>query len=294
MLDRHILSLVFPTCCVGCNEEINPRRGLAGEKRYIELASGKTLGGSQSKGGIQPTESSKHDSNQTYGLHDLFTVFDQHWCLNCWRKISLTGPYSCTQCGATGYQKSPLQNGCALCHNLDLRFEKAVAIGNYRGLLQELVVRMKNQHDEQLAVQLGNVLAYKIRECDFLDDLNLTIPVPTHWWRRVRRGFSAAEILSERIAAVCDLPHSNQVLRSVRKTGKQGTLSTAGRFKNVRGAFEVRPKTSVNGLSILLIDDVMTSGATASELARVLLRAGATKVYVGAVSYTHLTLPTKA
>ena len=72
----------------------------------------------------------------------------------------------------------------------DLRFEKAVAIGNYQGLLQELVIRMKNQHDEAIAIQLGTLLGYQLIERG-LNSFDSVIAVPTHWWRRLKRGFCA-------------------------------------------------------------------------------------------------------
>jgi ComF family protein len=143
---------------------------------------------------------------------------------------------------------------------------------------------MKNQHDEQLAVQLGQLLAHQINGCDFFDDLDLVIPVPTHWWRRLERGFHGAEVLAETVAANCRLPFSRNTVRCQRSTKKQGTLSTPGRFKNVRNAFRIQPKINVSGLTLLVVDDVMTSGATASELARLLIQAGAAKVYVGVIA----------
>jgi ComF family protein len=165
-----------------------------------------------------------------------------------------------------------------------LRFEQASSVGIYRGLLQDLVIRMKNQHDEPLAVQLGYLLALQASRSDFAEELDLVVPVPTHWWRRFERGFHAAEVLAETFAKTCQLPFSRRLARCVRSTKKQGTLSTPGRFSNVRGAFGIQPKTNVSGLTIFLVDDVMTSGATASELARLLIRAGAAKVYVGVIA----------
>ena len=83
---------------------------------------------------------------------------------------------------------------------------------------------------------------------------------------------------------MCDLAYSNRALKCQRRTKKQGMLSTAGRFRNVRNAFAVRASESVVGMSVLLIDDVMTSGATVSEAARILLNQGAREVYVGVVA----------
>ena len=255
-LDRNFVTLLFPAKCLGCEEELSP----------IARSD-------------QPTR-----TRESATEFDFLGTFDNHWCRDCWRQLCPEPTSICKKCGASLFHENPLQDGCSLCHDFDFRFAQAVVIANYQGLLQELVIRMKNQHDEQLAVQLGNILAFQILQSDFLDELNLTVPVPTHWFRRLRRGFSAAEVIAERIAKICNIPHSSQVVRCVRQTKKQGTLSTSGRFKNVRGAFEVCPHTNVRGLTILLIDDVITSGATTNELAQVLLRKGAAKVYVGVIA----------
>lgn len=179
---------------------------------------------------------------------------------------------------------NPLNDRCSLCRTLDLRFESSVSVGNYRGLLQELVIQMKNQHNEQLAVQLGRILGFHIFSAEFFEELDLVVPVPTHWWRRVKRGFHGTDILARVLANSCDLAYSNKVLKCKRRTKKQGMLSTAGRFRNVRNAFTVSSKESVLGKTILLIDDVMTSGATTSEAARIMLSRGAKKIYVGVVA----------
>lgn len=190
----------------------------------------------------------------------------------------------CKKCSAGLPPSNPWDDRCALCWNLDLRFSQAVSLGTYRGLLQELVIRMKNQHDEPLAMQLGYLLAQQIRESAISDAIDLVIPVATHWWRRLERGFHASEVLAETVSQANALPYSRQILRSLRKTKKQGMLSTAGRFTNVRGAFGVAKTANVRGLNLLVIDDVMTSGATSSEISRILIRAGAAKVYVGVIA----------
>lgn len=223
-------------------------------------------------------------SSPKTGQWDFLQDFDQHWCRDCWQQLNVDSPCRCQKCGATIPQDNPLINGCSLCQDYNLRFTQAVAIGNYGGLLQELVLQMKNQRDEQVAMQLGNILAYQVRESPFASELDLVVPVPTHWRRRVSRGFQAAELVAQSVAKICHLPISDQIVQCLRKTNKQGTLSTTGRFKNVQGAFGLRRKTSVTGLTVLVVDDVMTSGATSSELARILRQAGASRVYVGVIA----------
>ena len=190
----------------------------------------------------------------------------------------------CGKCGARLSQSSPYPDRCALCHGLDLRFDKAIAIGNYQGLLQELVIRMKNQRADAVAMQLGRLLGYQLI-ADGLVGFDRVIAVPTHWWRRLKRGFCAADLIADRVSELIEVSLSKQVVRAVRPTKKQGTLSTRGRFANVRGAFAINPREkNLQGSKVILIDDVMTSGATTSEVARILKRAGVAEVLVAVVA----------
>ncbi len=268
--NSNIVTLCFPPRCLGCGQEISPFQPV-----HDRAAS------------LRQNHPNVHfDPGQvlTPLRFDFDAAFAEHWCSDCWRQLTVGAPFQCRRCGASFYREIPLPGACSLCHGTELRFERAVSSGNYRGLLQDLVIRMKNQHDEQIAVQLGHLLAFELIGADFVDEINLVVPAPTHWWRRVRRGFQAAEVVSETIASGCDLPYAGQIMRCLRGTRKQGTLSTPARFKNVRGAFDVRPNVRVDGLNILLVDDVMTSGATASELARMLIARGAAKVYAGVIA----------
>lgn len=273
MLTSTLLTLCFPTSCLGCSEEISPYR-------EVSLP----LPGSNQR--FPADDSTEPDAAPTLpaAKFDFATAFDSHWCPTCWQQLNRQEQKCCRKCGAGLYQDSPFPNACALCADADLRFARAVAVGNYRGLLQSLVIRMKNQHDEQLAIHLGKRLAYELAGSNFLDKIDLIVPVPTHWWRRVRRGFQAAEVIADSVAAVVAIPSAGQIIRCIRGTQKQGTLSSAGRFNNVRGAFAVRSGADLADRTVLVIDDVMTSGATTSEVARMLISRGAAKVYVGVIA----------
>ena len=168
--------------------------------------------------------------------------------------------------------------------NAALRFDQAVCLGNYAGLLRELVVKLKNQRDDHLAVRLGRLLADKVASQPFFESVDLVVPVPTHWSRRLMRGFCAAEILAESVAERAGVRSARRLVRIVRRTEKQGKLSIAKRRKNMVGVFELAAKADVAGKVVLLVDDVMTSGATVSELAKCLKKAKAKAVYVAVVS----------
>jgi ComF family protein len=164
------------------------------------------------------------------------------------------------------------ENGiCPLCR-LGLRgFDAAYSFGAYDGVLRELIHLFKYGRIRTLAKPLGNHLALAIpREQRF----DLIVPMPLHWRRRWQRGFNQAELLAREIARRCSLPVVSSV-RRVRATPAQAGLSNSERRRNVSKAFAVRRKRLVEGRRVLLIDDVMTTGATASACARVLRDAGA-------------------
>lgn len=254
--------MIFPASCVGCDAELEQTKTDRAEAGHCTPF-----------------------ANQAISVSKLsFMQWQQdHWCDECWKKLFQRSELVCVKCGARLLQSSPYPDRCALCHGQDIRFDKAVALGNYQGLLQELVIRMKNQHDEAIAVQLGKLLGYQL-VAEGLVEFDRAIAVPTHWWRRLKRGFCAAELIGISLSKLLGLRFSTKMVRAIRPTKKQGTLSTQGRFSNVRGAFAVNSRTELTGQRLLLIDDVMTSGATTSEVARILKQKGAAEVHVAIVA----------
>lgn len=220
------------------------------------------------------------------GEFSFVEQFDRHWCQDCWRKLGLGSETQCARCGASirSNYGNPFDDGCKFCRDQNYHFENTVSLGSYGGLLQRLIIRMKNGHDDQLAIQLGQLLAYAIVQRPLCGVIDKVVPVPTHWQRRLKRGFCAAEILAETIGAICKLPTATHLVQATRSTRKQGTLSMAGRRDNVKNAFSHQKRFPVEGKHILIVDDVMTSGSTTSEVAKVLKKAGAAKVYVAVVA----------
>lgn len=127
----------------------------------------------------------------------------------------------------------------------------------------------------QIGEFLANNLASLVRSDPHLNAADMIVPVPLHWFKRLRRGYNQSELLALRVAEQSGIPVQN-ALRRVRSTRTQTRLSPERRARNVRGAFTcVMP---VAGRSVLLIDDVMTTGATVKECARVLKEAGCREV----------------
>ncbi len=211
---------------------------------------------------------------------------DRDGPLLCGRCRLVLGPKEwpgCQRCGAPR-DDNPL--GCLDCTHSQLRFDRAIPLGSYQGDLRQAVLRMKRSSQEPLSAAIGRLLA--IRREPFLRDVqpDLVVPVPMHWTRRLIRGVNSPEIVAEAIGRKMGIPVQRRALAYCRKIRPQKDLSPTERFKNVRGAFRVRRKINVEGLRILLVDDILTTGATCSEAARVLKKAGASMIAACVVART--------
>lgn len=187
--------------------------------------------------------------------------------------VPLAADYFCVSCRTPFLNPAPLdeEGRCALCRNGLRGFDAAYTFGAYEGTLRELVHLFKYSRIRTLTKPLGDHLASAIpRDVQF----DVVVPMPLHWLRRWRRGFNQSALLAKEIARRCGIPVMHAVSRT-RSTLPQTGLTNAARRANVRGAFAVWRRRRVEGLRILLVDDVMTTGATASACALALKRAGA-------------------
>ena len=162
---------------------------------------------------------------------------------------------------------------CDECRGVDFGFESARAPLRYEGVGEQLVHALKYRGYTRVVERLAAPLMLGV--IDRAERFVAVVPVPLHRSRLRRRGFNQAALLARGVAAGLNAPFSDK-LRAVRKTMDQVELSAAERRANVEGAFAVRDR--VRG-SILLVDDVFTTGATTSECARTLLAGGAREVH---------------
>jgi ComF family protein len=180
---------------------------------------------------------------------------------------------------------------CGLCRRIEPAFARASAYGSYESGLRELIHLLKYGGVRPASNVLGRMLAEAIAalEPSFPAQSIAVIPVPLHRTKLRQRGFNQAELIAR--AAVkgfnpARLRVSAAVLERKRDTASQIGLTTHQRRANLRGAFGVVRPEIVKGREVLVVDDVYTTGATVSECARVLRRAGATKVWVATVART--------
>lgn len=205
-------------------------------------------------------------------------------CNRCIYDLKGTGFPVCKKCAR------PLPKGiaddaddCPNCRGKRVRFDRTYAIGVYGGVLREAVLQMKQATGEPLTLAMGCLLGEHLSNKLAVAPTHV-VAVPTHWTRRLKRDVNCAEILLEAVAAKIGVRGSGRLLRCRRNTSKQGTLLPHERRANVRGAYRVSTGYVISGAKVLVIDDVMTTGATANEIAKILRRAGAASVEVAVVA----------
>lgn len=212
-------------------------------------------------------------------------------CRECLAAIESAREPQCVVCGDRLLAASLLRGDgrCTNCRDLEPEFERAVSFGEYAGDLRGLIHLLKYESVTPVAVPLGGMLAQAIEELlsGRRGSVNpLLIPVPLHSRRRRSRGFNQAERIAREAAKRLDPPLAvaSGILVRQRDTISQVGLSRQERIENVRDAFRVTGRGRIQGRTLIVVDDVMTTGTTLSECARVLKQAGADKVWAVTVA----------
>ncbi|MBN2579950.1 MAG: ComF family protein [Pirellulales bacterium] len=205
-------------------------------------------------------------------------------CARCIAQLAPEGWRSCPKCGGYVPLAPGSATGCPLCKTSLFHFDTAVALGGYHSQLRNVVFQMKKPRGELLALSLGRLLCRRNEQRLREFRPEAVVPVPMHWRRRFGRGVNGPEHLAAAISRTLGIPLHRRALRRVRNTPPQAGLSPRQRLKNVRGAFRVHRGKWLENRRILLIDDVLTTGATCSEAARILKKAGAGPVAVAVVA----------
>jgi ComF family protein len=201
-------------------------------------------------------------------------------CPACWSKLSFIAPPYCQRLGIP----FPFDGGPGLLSLEAIAdppaYGRARAAVRYDDIARKLVHAFKYGDRLDLAPMMARWMANAGRE--LLADADLIVPVPLHWRRQWARRFNQSALLAELIAKASDRVVAHAVLKRVKATPQQVGLDKSERAQNVQSAFRVPPecKAEVAGCKLVLIDDVLTSGATVDACARALLRAGAASVDV--------------
>jgi ComF family protein len=210
-------------------------------------------------------------------------------CEPCLAQIAPLDGLLCRVCGEklfSSYTDSSEGALCGMCRRAQPHFRRAVAYGAYEGALRD-VIHLFKYHGTKPAGKLLGKLLHQAASAMALPDSVIVVPVPLWSGKRHARGFNQAEAIARSFLSFqssSSIQLDTSVLVRTRETASQTGLTRHQRRANVRGAFAVVKPEKVKGRSILVVDDVMTTGTTAGECARVLRRAGAKEVFVATVA----------
>jgi ComF family protein len=199
-------------------------------------------------------------------------------CGKCWAAMTFFAPPWCAVCGLPF--PHPMGEGavCGACAAHPPSWNRARSVLRYDRHSRRLVLMLKHGDQTHLVGAFGRWMQRAGGEV--LAGADLLVPVPLHWTRLFRRRFNQAALLAQAIRAAGGPPVGADWLVRRRRTPSQGFMGPAARARNVRGAFALRRGRSVAGKRVVLVDDVLTTRATAEECARILRRAGAEHVGV--------------
>ncbi|MDP6491193.1 MAG: ComF family protein [Kiritimatiellia bacterium] len=207
----------------------------------------------------------------------------RHLCWDCSRDVSLIQFPFCSWCGDPVQGQVDATYVCAWCRRRPPAFDRARSAAHYEGALQHCVKAFKYGKATHLVRELGGMLSSCV-DVHFANEvIDAVTYVPLHSRRRRERTFNQSCLLAQHVAGRAGFEFSDAGLYRTRHTDTQALLNAAARRKNVEGAFAVRPNGWVSGRSLLLIDDIMTTGATVSAVAKALKQAGAHRVWVATV-----------
>ena len=221
-------------------------------------------------------DSSLHEEKNTY------------ICEDCMKEIRGTEARRCARCGfELGRGITSSGKGCPECKSTSLGFKKSFFVSDNKGPLRNLILQFKYHKHVCLMKPLGDLLIGLLPQ-DIIPEIDVVVPVPLHWKKKQERGFNQSELMAKEICRKLSLPISTNNLCRVKNTLSQTQLSRLQRQKNVNGAFKVNDPDLFIEKNVLLVDDVLTTGITASECSRNLKNAGANEVYLLALARSRL------
>lgn len=227
----------------------------------------------------------------THYLHDFLSLFFPELCAGCGTNLFKNEQVICTRCiyhlPLTNFHKDPVNK---LAKQLWGRFvfRQACSYVYFRkgGRVQNIMHQLKYNKRPEAGFRMGQLYAYALNASDEWQKPDLIIPVPLHPGKLKKRGYNQSESISEGLASVFHIPVLTDHLTRIENTETQTRKSRFVRYENLKSAFHCKDEVSLADKHILLVDDVMTTGATLEACAAVLLGVEGTVISIVTVAFT--------
>lgn len=199
-------------------------------------------------------------------------------CSECWKKIKWIGDPKCKVCGAPF--EIDIDAICLTCAKKKPYFDKAVSAFEYDDFSKGMILKFKHGDATRVCRQLA-AWTYRSAE-EAIKNADIIVPVPIRPFKRLKRKHNQSELLARELSELSGISYEPRILRKEKSTQQQEGLSRNARLKNVVGSFGINPEYSdlLRGKNVVLVDDVLTTGATVNECSKVLKKRGAEKVIV--------------
>ncbi len=207
-----------------------------------------------------------------------------HVCEDCHNSVAPHIAWSCRRCAAVVGPYARTDDGCRHCRGRTLRFKSVTCLGMYEGALKSAILHSKWAFSNVGIRALGGLLARERFDRLAAFKVDRILPIPQSWQSRALKHFNPAHVIASELAAVLKVPADGHVLRRRRNPRPQKRVPLLQRFDNQRDAFRIRDSHLLKGACVLLVDDVLTTGATCSEATRLLKQHGAAQVHVAVLA----------
>lgn len=216
----------------------------------------------------------------------LLDLISPRLCVVCHERLALSEEVLCSKCNLhlprTGFQLDPLENDMAKAFWGQIPVEKVAALFYFEPHAEtaNLVYDLKYHDQPDIGHVMGRMVAREFEKSGFFDHLDAIVPVPLSPKRQRQRGYNQSELIAGGISEVTGLPIYNKVVKRSTFSESQTRLGRWERNENVEGAFQLADADTIRGKHLLVVDDVVTTGATVTACARELLKAGGVKISI--------------
>lgn len=210
------------------------------------------------------------------------------FCCSCKTKLNINQDTICDNC----FSKIQKSTSARLQHEFERKFEDKKIIADFYAPfifekdkeLQHAIHSLKYEKKFRIGIFLGTILASAIKKEKPNWQFDTVIPIPLHRLKKAERGYNQSYYIAKGVENILDVNSSDRIVKRIKYTESQTKMNLNEREDNISNAFKVRKKNIAEGKNILLLDDVITTGATISECGKILLEAGANKIYAASIA----------